>query len=127
MSIDIDPKIWGGPAWIFLQNVAKGYPMNPTPMDKNNYKIMFDSLKNTLPCSKCRSNYRIHLKQFPLINYLNNRKSLLTWVRLVKNKSNNRTIAIENSNNVAHNDRVQRIKNRRITRARGNCKTCGKN
>lgn len=124
MSIDIDPRFWGREAWIFLQNIAKGYPSNPTLIDKNNYKILFDSLKNTLPCSTCRSNYKQHLREFPIINYLKDRKSLLTWVRLVKNKSNNRNRAI--NKNIGNNN-LQRIQNKRISRARGGCKTCGKN
>ena len=123
MSIDIDVKIWGKPGWIFLENVAKGYPNHPTAMDKNNYKIMYESLKNTLPCSKCRNNYRNHLREFPINNYLHSRKTLLTWIRLVKNKSNPRRLVVEKSHDKVYEDRVKRIQNRR----NGGCKTCGSN
>lgn len=126
---NIDPKIWGEAGWTFLRNIAKGYPNTPTPVDKMNYKIYFESLKNVLPCSMCRNNYRKHLSAYPVKNHLNNTNQLVKWVSLIKNKTNIKTISIKNN---LINERVNRIKNRRIARATakrngGGCTTCGRN
>lgn len=124
MSIDINPRLWGREGWVFLHNIAKGYPSNPTPIDKNNYKITFESLKDTLPCKTCRNNYKQHLREFPIKNYLHNRKSLLNWVRLVKNKTNIRIVTVERQKNLVQTERMQRIQNRRINRGKAPC--CGR-
>ena len=37
---------WGPGGWIFLHSITFNYPLEPTDLDKNNYKIYFNSLKN---------------------------------------------------------------------------------
>lgn len=50
-------KIWGTPGWIFNHSVTYGYPINPTPEDKQKYKQYFISLGDVLPCKYCRDSY----------------------------------------------------------------------
>ena len=121
---NIDPSVWGPQAWVFLRNIAKGYPDNPTPIDKMNYKVYFESVKNVLPCSMCRNNYKKHLLEIPVTNYLKDKNTLYKWVNMMKSKTNTKQISIKN--NIVNN-RIVRIKDRRIERGKTrNCIRCNK-
>ena len=63
MASNINPAVWGDAGWIFLRNIAKGYPDQPTPMQKNQYKTYFEMVGYVLPCSKCRDNYQKHWRE----------------------------------------------------------------
>ena len=41
MKDSIKPNIWGPHGWKFLHYVSLGYPENPTPEDKINYKNFY--------------------------------------------------------------------------------------
>lgn len=58
--------IWGPPMWHFLHTMSFNYPVEPSPAEKSNYKSFVRSLKNVLPCGKCRENLRGNLKAVPL-------------------------------------------------------------
>ena len=124
MASNINPAIWGAPAWIFLRNVAKGYPDKPSPLDKQNYKSFFESLANTLPCSKCRTNYKRHIREIPINSYLSNKNSLYGWVNKIKSKTK---VDTRIARNTPVSDRILRIKRNRVERARDSkhCKGCG--
>lgn len=86
---NINPKLWGPPAWDFLFYILASYPDSPTISDKENIKIFFDSLKNVLPCYSCRINYNTHLNKYPLgNNELMSRYNLINWLINVKNEIN---------------------------------------
>lgn len=127
---DINPSIWGPSGWIFLENVAKGFPKNPTIIEKHNYKVFFTSLTNILPCSTCRQNYKKHLRNYPLKDYLKNSNTLLKWVNLIKTKTKEKIkqqIKAQKSSLLnSTNERIERIQNRKISRSNG-CKRCGRN
>lgn len=53
----IDPKVWGKPSWDYYHYVTFDYPENPTPEDKNNYRIWARMFGLTLPCKKCSDGY----------------------------------------------------------------------
>lgn len=127
---NIDPNVWGGAGWVFLRNIAKGYPDNPTIEDKNNYTIYFESIQHILPCSTCRNNYAKHIKEIPISNYLNNKNQLLNWVNIIRDKSKPIPIVKPIRNPATIQERILRIKQNRKARAiaartRG-CKRCGK-
>ena len=88
-----------------------------------NYKVYFESVQNVLPCSMCRNNYKKHLREIPIKNYLKDKNSLYKWVNIIKSKSNSNTLSIKNN---LINSRIVRMKERRVERSRvRNCKRCG--
>ena len=58
--------IWGPSQWHFLHTMSFNYPVSPTHRDKMNYRAYVLSLRNVLPCGKCRANLRENLKKLPL-------------------------------------------------------------
>jgi len=58
--------IWGPSQWHFLHTMSFNYPVNPTQKDKVNYRAYVLSLRNVLPCGKCRANLRLNFKKLPL-------------------------------------------------------------
>ena len=83
--LDIDPKIWGKHAWIFLDNIIDAYPSDPSSKDKVDYYNFFNSLKDILPCAICRKNYKDDLIKIPLEYYhLKNKKLLNKWYNNIK-------------------------------------------
>ena len=77
---------WGPSAWLFLHSITFQYPENPTEQDKNNYKLFFDSLKNVLPCPKCREHYMKNIQISPI--NLESRGSLIQWLIELHNSVN---------------------------------------
>lgn len=79
----ITPKIWGPHAWVFLHSMTFNYPIEPTDDEKNNYRVYFETLADTLPCEECRSSYSKFIKKGETIlddNALKNRSSLTKWL-----------------------------------------------
>ena len=58
-------SIWGPGMWHFLHSMSFNYPVEPTQNDKNNYKNFILSLKDILPCGKCRKNLNKNFKKLP--------------------------------------------------------------
>lgn len=76
----MSPGKWGKPGWLFLHAVALAYPENPTDEDKHHYYIFFNSLRYTLPCTKCKVNFADHEKRYPLNDeVLSSRDNLVKW------------------------------------------------
>ena len=74
------PEIWGKYGWCFFHLVTFGYPENPTETDKENYYAYINSLKNVLPCDKCKQNQKKHLKKYPVTEEaLSSRSALVKW------------------------------------------------
>jgi hypothetical protein len=76
----MNQNIWGPHLWFSLHTISFNYPLKPTIEDKNNYKNFFLNLQEVIPCSVCKKNYKRHLNEHPLEDYLDNRKSLVYWV-----------------------------------------------
>ena len=51
------PSFWGPDSWKFLETVAKGYSKNPTYSEKLAMRRFLESLRQCLPCQKCRGNF----------------------------------------------------------------------
>jgi len=85
----ITPEIWGPHGWKFMHYVALAYPAKPTPEQKNEYKIFFESIQNILPCGMCSYNYKKHLKELPMDDkVLESNINLLKWTIDMHNKVN---------------------------------------
>lgn len=90
------PDVWGPHGWKFLHFVSIGYPENPTESEKKKYKTFFTLIKDVLPCSLCGSNYKKHLKEYPLTdNILQDKSKLISWCIKMHNLVN-----IENNSKV---------------------------
>ena len=84
--MNIDPNIWGPQAWDFFFQVALSYPKNPTHYDKMRYKQFYIISGEVIPCEKCRSNFKKHLKMLPIDRYLDSSYNLFTWITKMQNK-----------------------------------------
>ena len=84
----MNQNIWGSHLWFSLHSISFNYPLFPTIDDKNNYKNFFLSLKETIPCSICKKNYKRHIIEHPIDNFLDNRKKLVYWVIDIHNMVN---------------------------------------
>ena len=87
--MNIDPKIWGPSSWKFMHYITIGYPENPSQEVKSSTYNFFTSLKNILPCEKCRYNFGYHLNNRPLTNeILSSRNKLINWLIDIHNDVN---------------------------------------
>jgi len=91
MNNSLQPNIWGPCGWKFIHYVSFGYPNNPTLNDKNFYKNFYYSLKDVLPCDKCKINYKKNIMEHPIDPHLENKDSLVKWVIDIHNKVNKET------------------------------------
>ena len=62
-------SIWGPSTWHLLHSISFNYPILPTKKDKKCYKEFILSLKNILPCGKCRLNLITNFTKLPLKDY----------------------------------------------------------
>lgn len=93
----MDSNIWGPHAWLFLHTITLNYPDKPTEKEMIDHKNFFISLKDILPCEKCRKHYEINLDKFPLTEKILSSKSNITkWL-----------IDIHNSVNINNNKKVK--------------------
>lgn len=87
--MNIDPKIWGPSSWKFMHYITIGYPEKPTDEIKKSVYNFFISLKNILPCEKCRYNFGHHLLKHPLTDdILSSRTKLINWLIDIHNDVN---------------------------------------
>ena len=93
---NINPKVWGPHYWTTIFSTAAKYPIHsPTEIDKENTMSFFAAVGHGLPCSKCRTSYSELLQRFPIEDALQNRKSLLTWVYIIRDQINRKLICQE--------------------------------
>ena len=85
----MDPKIWGRPVWTAIHLIALGYPPNPTPDTKRQYRVFFESLGPVLPCAVCSEHYAEHLAQLPMDGPLDaGGRALFNWTVAMRNLVN---------------------------------------
>jgi len=75
--------VWGPSTWHLLHTMSFNYPVNPTCDDKRNYRDFILSLRDVLPCGKCRENLCKNFKRLPLT--MKNMQSRDTFSRYVYN------------------------------------------
>lgn len=59
-------SVWGPSMWHFLHTMSFNYPIRPCCREKQNYYNFVMSLRNTLPCGKCRENLCKNFQKLPL-------------------------------------------------------------
>ena len=84
----ITPDVWGGPMWRTIHVVALGYPRNPSPETRAQYKAFYDSLRAVIPCVTCRQGYVKIVDESPVDDALGNAEDLFNWTVGVHNKVN---------------------------------------
>lgn len=74
-------SIWGPPTWHFLHCLSFNYPVQPTQEQKSQYRDFIYSLRNVLPCGKCRENLANNFKKLPLtMEHMKSRDSFSRYV-----------------------------------------------
>ena len=58
--------VWGPSTWHLLHTMSFNYPVKPTCDEKRNYRDFVLSLRDVLPCGKCRENLCKNFKKLPL-------------------------------------------------------------
>jgi hypothetical protein len=84
----MDPTVWGACTWKTLHILAIGYPKNPTYEDVHAYKNFYENFWRVIPCYKCSLNYRRHLKELPLDDFLATKEKLFEWTVKLHNLVN---------------------------------------
>lgn len=80
--ISQDPKIWGGPAWRFLDAVVSSYPNDPSLVMKEEMIQFWKYLY--LPCSTCKEHYRGYCNLFPIQEWVRSRDQLYKWYQSLR-------------------------------------------
>jgi len=74
-------SVWGPSMWHFLHTMSFNYPVEPTKLQKQQYKEFILNLQNILPCKYCRMNLANNLKVLPLTQErLKNRDSFSRYI-----------------------------------------------
>jgi len=77
-------KIWGPHFWETLHCASAGYPLEPSDLDKKNYKDFYITIGKVLPCKFCRESYEqfITEEKDTIINdsVFDSRENLMLWV-----------------------------------------------
>ena len=75
--------VWGPTQWHMLHTISFNYPVNPSEVEKKQYRNYVLSLQNVLPCGACRKNLKTNLKHMPL--KMSDMKSRETFSRYIYN------------------------------------------
>ena len=75
---NISPKIWGPFFWKTFHLSTFGYPKEPNDLDKETYKLFFETFMKILPCNKCAVSSQKLLND-DLIKALEKRDDLIKW------------------------------------------------
>jgi hypothetical protein len=76
-------SVWGPAQWHMLHTISFNYPVNPTLLEKKQYRDYVLSLQNVLPCGACRKNLKMNLKHLPIT--MNDMKNRDTFSRYIYN------------------------------------------
>jgi hypothetical protein len=73
--------VWGPIMWTYLHTMSFNYPVNPTSENKQQYRDFVLSLKNVLPCGKCRKNLVKNMKIHPLrMHHMKSRETFSRYI-----------------------------------------------
>lgn len=74
-------KIWGPPLWESIHSMTFGYPLEPSDIQKTQYRDFFTGLGHVLPCGWCRVSYNKFITNNVIIEDkdLINRDALIYW------------------------------------------------
>lgn len=87
----MNPREWGPSTWESMFYFAANY----TPDKAAVYQQYFTVLGSMLPCKYCRDSYAVFIKEIPIQHFLENDRSMIMWVYLIKDRVNKKLIAQE--------------------------------
>jgi len=73
--------VWGPAMWHFLHTMSFNYPVEPTQLQRKQYKEFVLSLRDVLPCRYCRDNLTKNLRDLKFSN--KHMKSRATFSRFM--------------------------------------------
>jgi hypothetical protein len=88
MTVNIDPARWGKRLWQSLHYMAYAFPEQPTDAQKQAALQMLSSLRELLPCEKCRQHYSAMLAEHPPT--VESRTAFATYLNKIHNQVNAR-------------------------------------
>lgn len=77
---NFDPRVWGPPAWRFIEAVVGSYPDHATLHDQGWMTDFLVAIAEALPCEACRDNYAIWMSLKPLDGYVGSREDVTRWL-----------------------------------------------
>jgi hypothetical protein len=83
-----NPDVWGPHYWFFLNTIALTYPKYPNATTKKRYYEFFRTFNLFIPVGAIAKEYDELLLKYPIIPYLDDRKSLVTWIHFIHNVIN---------------------------------------
>lgn len=84
----MEPRIWGPHQWFMMHVISFTYPEEPSSYDKRAFHDYYSSLKDVLPCEKCKKHYNTYFQQHPIGPHLDKRMDLIRWVIDIHNYVN---------------------------------------
>ena len=89
----MDTRFWGPDGWRLMHSIVVNYPTNPTKLDKEMYKLFFESVEYVLPCIYCRNSFHQYIRELPIDSSLENNKKLSKWMYEIHNKVNQKLLS----------------------------------
>jgi Erv1 / Alr family len=71
--------------WKTMHHIALSYPTPPTQRERQAYQAYFENLHEVIPCKVCAANYRDHLKELPVSDFMTDAFTLFSWTVKVHN------------------------------------------
>ena len=100
-------QYWGPKTWRLIHCVGQNYPSNPTIVEKKQIIQFIYIIPYILPCSKCQYHFLKQLREYPIKNHLNSKKTLSLWLyRLhnnVNSQNNKPTLSYKEANKLYYN------------------------
>ena len=86
--MELNPEIWGTHYWFFLHTISLNYPNFPNSITKKKYYDFFQNLPLFIPVESISKDFEKLLDLYPISSYLDNKKSLISWIHFIHNKIN---------------------------------------
>ena len=77
---DLNPSLWGRPAWAFLDYVAAGYPDVALWNEQMQMTLFLEGLGSALPCGRCRENFKRFAAAKPPGLAVGGKEALRRWL-----------------------------------------------
>ena len=81
-------EIWNDSLWKSMYLMIYNLPENPNYQDKQRIVAFFENWSILLPNNDIKKEYQKLLQDYPIINYIDNKKELLKWLNDIHNKIN---------------------------------------
>ena len=87
-KISIEGESFWSYWWYQLHLLAEYYPEVPREVDKNQIKVLFETLSKKIICGKCRRHFNSYIYENPYYNYLISKNQLRLYLMNLHNQIN---------------------------------------